>query len=60
MTIQRTRPEKIYSSTCRINSVVHEVFDGDNPRHVGAAANIDIRKIDQDLMPCYSDLWPAA
>ena len=41
-------------------SVVHEVFDGDNPRHVGAAANIDIRMIDQDLMPCHSDLWPAA
>ena len=41
-------------------SVVHEVFDGDDPRHVEAAANIGIRMIDQDLMPCYSDLWPAA
>jgi len=41
-------------------SVVDEVFDGDNPRHIEAAANIDIRMVDQDLMPCYSDLWPAA
>ncbi len=31
-----------------------------HPRHIEAAANIDIRMVDQDLMPCYSDLWPAA
>ncbi len=41
-------------------SMVDEVFDGQNPRHIEAAANIDIRMVDQDLMPCYSDLWPAA
>ena len=41
-------------------SVVDEVFDGQEPRHIEAAANIDIRMVDQDLMPCYSDLWPAA
>jgi hypothetical protein len=41
-------------------SVVDEVFDGQDPRHIEAAANIDIRMVDQDLMPCYSDLWPAA
>ena len=41
-------------------SVVDEVFDGDNPRHIEAATSIDIRMVDQDLMPCYSDLWPAA
>ena len=41
-------------------SVVDEVFDGNNPRHIEAAANIDIRMVDQDLMPCYADLWPTA
>lgn len=41
-------------------SVVGEAFDGDNSRHIEAAANIDIHMVDQDLMPCYSDLWPAA
>ena len=40
--------------------MIGEAFDGDNPRHIEAAANIDIRMVDQDLMPCYSDLWPTA
>lgn len=43
-----------------VQSVAGEVFDANNPRHVEAAASIDIRMVDGDLMPCYSDLWPSA
>jgi hypothetical protein len=36
-------------------SVSDEVFSADNPRHVEAANHIEIRLVDQDLLPSYAD-----
>ncbi len=36
-------------------SVADEVFSADNPRHVEAANHIEIRLVDQDLLPSYAD-----
>ena len=36
-------------------SVADEVFSADNPRHVAAANHIEIRLVDQDLLPSYAD-----
>ncbi|MBU6439127.1 MAG: immunity 52 family protein [Betaproteobacteria bacterium] len=36
-------------------SVADEVFSADNPRHVEAANHIEIRLVDQDLLPRYAD-----
>lgn len=39
-----------------IVSIADEVFAMDNPRHVDLANRIEIRLVDQDLLPCYADL----
>ncbi|OZI37371.1 hypothetical protein CAL29_02845 [Bordetella genomosp. 10] len=39
-----------------IVSVADEVFSLDNPRHVELANQIEIRLVDQDLLPRYADL----
>lgn len=39
-----------------IVSVADAVFSADNPEHVEIASRIEIRLVDQDLLPCYSDL----
>jgi hypothetical protein len=36
-------------------SVADELFSADNPRHVEAANHIEIRLVDQDLLPSYAD-----
>ena len=39
-----------------IVSVADEVFSLDNPSHVELANHIEMRLVDQDLLPCYVDL----
>ncbi|PQZ54390.1 hypothetical protein CQ050_30145 [Achromobacter sp. MYb9] len=39
-----------------IVSVADEVFSLDNPRHVESANHIEMRLVDQDLLPRYADL----
>ncbi|KKB60971.1 LysR family transcriptional regulator [Robbsia andropogonis] len=39
-----------------IVSVTDAVFSVDNPEHVEIANRIEIRLVDQDLLPCYSDI----
>jgi hypothetical protein len=39
-----------------IVSVADEPFSSDNPEHVKIANKIEVRLVDQDLLPRYSDL----
>ncbi|EJO31688.1 hypothetical protein QWC_10661 [Achromobacter marplatensis] len=39
-----------------IFSVSDEVFSLDNPRHIELANHIEMRLVDQDLLPRYADL----